>query len=52
MELLTSDGDPLISRKRIFIHISGGLDPKEIWIRIRFLEINGSQSLLLTTWYY
>ena len=26
--------------------------PKDIWIRIRFLEINGSQSLLITIQIY
>ena len=74
--IYTSDGYPFISRKRILIHISRGLDyilflsvfrisktfltsykkcimkiniessPPEIWIRICFLEMNGSPSLI------
>ena len=34
----SSDGDPLISRKRILIHISGGLDSILIFIK-HFLSV-------------
>ena len=36
--------------KTCFIKINVESSPQEIWIRIRFLENNGSPSLVITLW--